>query len=151
MRRSPTAKRIGALRKPANPVSALILRQTKAAADTLGLELVPIEAHVADEFAEAFMLFAHRRRGGSNAWVKPQGVGPLNRRYSTPVGWIGAPQWIYRAEAASAGNSGGAFLAGVIFTIPLHAIRTLVCDRAPSGIAGLIGMARAHVKEHRNH
>jgi hypothetical protein len=87
----------------------------------------------------------------SNAWVKPQGGGPLNRRYSTPVGWIGAPQWIYRAEAASAGNSGGAFLAGVIFTIPLHAIRTLVCDRAPSGVAGLIGMARAHVKEHRNH
>ena len=86
----------------------------------------------------------------SNAWVKPQGGGPLNRRYSTPVGWIGAPQWIYRAEAASAGNSGGAFLAGVIFTIPLHAIRTLVCDRAPSGVAGLIGMARAHVKEHRN-
>jgi hypothetical protein len=87
----------------------------------------------------------------SNAWVKPQGGGPLNRRYSTPVGWIGVPQWIYRAEAASAGNGRGAFLAGVIFTIPLHGVRTLVRDGAPSGVAGLIGMARAHEKAQRKH
>jgi hypothetical protein len=60
-------------------------------------------------------------------------------------------QWIYRAEAASAGNGRGAFLAGVIFTIPLHGIRVLVRDGAPSGVAGLIGMARAHVKAQRNH
>ena len=57
----PTAKRIGALWNPANPVSALILKQTKAAADTLGLELVPVAAHVADEFAEAFATLAHAR------------------------------------------------------------------------------------------
>ena len=57
----PTAKRIGALWNPANPVSALILKQTKAAADTLGLELVPVAAHVADEFAEAFATLAQAR------------------------------------------------------------------------------------------
>jgi len=68
-----------------------------------------------------------------------------------PARWIGAPQWIYRAEAARAGNGRGALLAGIIFTIPLHAIRTLVRDGAPSGVAGLIGMARAHEKAQRNH
>jgi hypothetical protein len=78
-------------------------------------------------------------------------LGPLNRRRSTPAGWIGAPQWIYRAEAASAGNGSGAFPAGIVFTIPLHGIRTLVGDGAPSGVAGLIGMARAHVRAQRNH
>ena len=57
----PTARRIGALWNPANPVSALILEQTKAAADTLGLELVPVAAHVADEFAEAFATLAQAR------------------------------------------------------------------------------------------
>ena len=63
----------------------------------------------------------------------------------------GAPQWIYRAEATSAGNGWGALLAGIVFTIPLHAIRTLVRDGALSGVAGLIGMARAHVEAQRNH
>ena len=57
----PTAKRIGALWNPANPVSALILKQTKAAADALGLELVPVAAHVADEFADAFATLAQAR------------------------------------------------------------------------------------------
>jgi hypothetical protein len=78
-------------------------------------------------------------------------LGPLNRCYSTPAGWIGPPQWIYRAEAASAGNGRGAFPAGIVFTIPLHGIRTLVGDGAPLGVAGLIGMARARVKAQRNH
>ena len=74
---------------------------------------------------------------------------PVNLRGSTPAGWIGAPQWIYRAEAATAGNGGGAFAAGVVFTIPLHAISALVRDGAPLGVAGLIGMARALVKAQR--
>ena len=43
------------------------------------------------------------------------------------------------------------FSAGIVFTIPLHAIRTLVRDGALSGVAGLIGMARAHVEAQRNH
>jgi len=78
-------------------------------------------------------------------------LGAANRPFSmAPAGWIGPPQWIYRAKTASAGNERGAFFAGVIFTIPLHGIGTLIRNGGPSGVTGLIGMARAYVKAQRD-
>jgi len=54
----PTARRFGALWNPANPVSALILKQTKAAAGTLGLELVPAGVSETDNFTAALATLA---------------------------------------------------------------------------------------------
>jgi len=50
----PKAARIGVFWNPGNPVSSLILKQTQAAAKSLGLELVPVGVRIADEFTEAF-------------------------------------------------------------------------------------------------
>jgi hypothetical protein len=44
---------------------------------------------------------------------------------------IGSPKRIYCTVAASACDSRRALVTGVIFTFPLHAIRTFVRDRAP--------------------
>jgi hypothetical protein len=58
---------------------------------------------------------------------------------------VRSPKRIYCTVAASACNSRRALVTGVIFTLPLHAVRALVRDGAPFRVAGLKGMARPWV------
>ena len=55
------AMRIGTFWNPLNPFSTLILKEMQAAATAMGLELLAVEARVADEFAEAFATMARAR------------------------------------------------------------------------------------------
>ena len=57
----PRVSRIGTFWNPLNPLSALILDQTQAAARAMGLELIAVEARITDEFAQAFATMTQAR------------------------------------------------------------------------------------------
>ena len=57
----PQIARVATIWNPSNPVSALILKQTQAAAETLRLELLPVGVKAPREFADAFAAIARHR------------------------------------------------------------------------------------------
>ena len=60
----PHASRIATLWNPSNPVSTLILKQTRVAADALRIELVPVGVRAASELEAAFAVIARHRPDG---------------------------------------------------------------------------------------
>jgi putative ABC transport system substrate-binding protein len=74
---NPRASRIGTFWNPLNPLSALILGQTQAAARAMGLELIAVEARITDEFAQAFATMTKAR---PDALTVPTEVVLLDRR-----------------------------------------------------------------------
>ena len=73
----PRAARIGTFWNPLNPLSALILDQTQAAARVMALELIPVEARITDEFAQAFATMTKAR---PDALTVPTEVTLFDRR-----------------------------------------------------------------------
>jgi putative ABC transport system substrate-binding protein len=57
----PQIVRVATIWNPSNPVSALILKQTQAAAETLRIELLPVGVKAAEEFADGFAAIARHR------------------------------------------------------------------------------------------
>ncbi|MBI2370613.1 MAG: ABC transporter substrate-binding protein [Deltaproteobacteria bacterium] len=59
----PGLSRVAVLRNPANPASALALREMEAAARALGVQLQPLEVRAPDEFENAFSAIARGHAG----------------------------------------------------------------------------------------
>jgi putative ABC transport system substrate-binding protein len=59
----PNLSRVGLLQNPENSSSASILKSTQAAAQIAGLELVPVDARVPQDVADAFQVLARERVG----------------------------------------------------------------------------------------
>jgi putative ABC transport system substrate-binding protein len=57
----PKASRVGVLWNPANPFSALVLKQTQVAAQELRIKLLVVGVRVADEFEDAFAAMTGER------------------------------------------------------------------------------------------
>jgi putative ABC transport system substrate-binding protein len=57
----PQIARVAIIWNPSNPVSALMLKQTQAAAETLRIELLPVGVKATREFADAFAAIARHR------------------------------------------------------------------------------------------
>jgi len=60
----PKLSRVAVLLDPANPATAVFLRETQAAAQALGLTLQPYEARAPEEFAGAFVAMTKARADG---------------------------------------------------------------------------------------
>ena len=57
----PQIARVATIWNPSNPVSALMFKQTQAAAKTLRIELLPVGVNAASEFDDAFATIARHR------------------------------------------------------------------------------------------
>ena len=66
----PRIVRVATLWNPSNPVSALMLKQTQAAAETLRVEILPVGVKSTSEFADAFATIARHRPDALN--VQPE-------------------------------------------------------------------------------
>jgi putative ABC transport system substrate-binding protein len=62
----PGLARVAVLSNPASPINALLLEQTKAAAQSLGLEIHVAEAQAPDRFTSAFAAITTARAGALN-------------------------------------------------------------------------------------
>ncbi len=71
----PSISRVAVLRNPGNPIHKIFWRETRTAAQTLGLQLQPIEVRAPEDFDEAFRAATSGRADALLAFDDPLTVG----------------------------------------------------------------------------
>jgi putative ABC transport system substrate-binding protein len=76
---APAAKRIAFLLNPANPAYTVVLQGALQAAQSLGVELMPIDAHTPDELDTAFAALVRERVDALIVWGDPVFISEKSR------------------------------------------------------------------------
>ena len=99
----PSASRVGILLNPANPSNPLQLKLTQAAAPTLGVALLPLEARAADDIDRAFTAMRAERTDALLVFGDPM-LGSHNHRIVERAARARLPAMYSRREMAEAGG-----------------------------------------------
>jgi putative ABC transport system substrate-binding protein len=99
----PSASRVGVLLNPANPSNPLQLKLTQAAAPTLGVTLLPLEARAADDIDRAFTAMREERTDALLVFGDPM-LGSHNHRIVELAARARLPAMYSRREMAEAGG-----------------------------------------------